>query len=458
MNPNVFRQYDVRGVYPTDLNEEFVTLLGKGIGTYLLRSGVEEAALSRDCRTHSPVISEWLRNGLVSTGIRVRDVGTNPTPLLYYTLFKRPVGGGVQVTGSHNPPEYNGFKICRGKSTIFGEEIQKIRRLMEAGDFESGQGEVIQDSVQEDYIEEVVQGARLGDRRFRVILDAGNGTGGVVAHPILQKLGFECECLFCDMDGTFPNHHPDPTQPENLEALIARVAETGAEVGLAFDGDADRLGVVDSKGRIVWGDQLMILFARSILQEVPGASFVFDVKCSQVLVDEIRKMGGEPIMWKTGHSLIKAKMKETGAQLAGEMSGHLFFAHRYYGYDDAIYAAVRLVELLTRSDKPLAALLDELPKAYNTPEIRVDCPDDLKFDLVAAAVERFRRDHEVVDVDGARILFGDGWGLVRASNTQPVLVLRFEASSPERLEEIRRYVEGELEALRKALEAKRNTR
>ncbi len=454
MNPNVFRQYDVRGVFPEDLNEEFVTDLGRGIGTYLLRAGASEAALSRDCRTHSPTIAEWLAKGLCSTGLNVRDVGTNPTPLLYYTLFRRPVGGGVQVTGSHNPPEYNGFKICLGKTTIFGEEIQKIRGLIEARDFESGEGRIIQDSVREDYIEEVVSGARLGPRRFRVVLDAGNGTGGVVAHPILQQLGFEAECLFCEMDGTFPNHHPDPTQPENLEALVARVRETGAEVGLAFDGDADRLGVVDAQGRIVWGDQLMILFARSILQEVPGAAFVFDVKCSQVLVDEIRAMGGKPIMWKTGHSLIKAKMKETGAVLAGEMSGHLFFAHRYHGYDDAIYAAVRLVELLSRSEESLADLLDGLPKTYNTPEIRMDCPDEVKFHLVAAAVEHFKKSHEVIDVDGARILFGDGWGLVRASNTQPVLVLRFEASSPDRLEEIRSYVEGELDRLRQQIEVR----
>ena len=455
MNPNVFRQYDIRGIYPEDLNEEFVTRLGRSLATFYHEKGVKKVALSRDCRTHSDAIGLWLRSGLTQGGMHVLDIGVNPTPLLYYATFERDVGGGVQITGSHNPPAYNGFKVCLGKTTIYGEEIQHVRRIYESGEFSSGPGGVEEGSVQDDYIERLVSGAQLGDRRFKVVMDAGNGTGGVVAKPVLERLGFEVECLFCDMDGRFPNHHPDPTEPENLQALIERVAETGAEVGLAFDGDADRLGVVDAKGRIIWGDQLMILFSRSILQEKPGAAFVFDVKCSQALVDDIAAHGGKPIMWKTGHSLIKAKMKESKAALAGEMSGHLFFAHRYYGYDDAIYAGLRLVELLTKSNESLSEMLDGLPRMFNTPEIRMDCPEDLKFDLVAAAVERFKKEYEVIDVDGARVLFPDGWGLVRASNTQPVLVLRFEASSPEKLEEIRTKMEGEIQAIREKMEAGR---
>ncbi len=453
MNPNVFRQYDIRGIYPSDLDEEFVTRLGRSLATFYQREGVDFVALSRDCRTHSDAIGSWLSAGLQAGGMRVLDIGTNPTPLLYYATFERDVGGGVQITGSHNPPEYNGFKVCLGKTTIYGDQIQEVRRIYEKGEFSSGQGSLETESVQADYIERLVSGAKLGQRRFKIVLDAGNGTAGVVAAPVLEKLGFDVECLFCEMDGRFPNHHPDPTQPQNLQALIEKVAETGAEVGLAYDGDGDRLGVVDAKGRIIWGDQLMILFSRSILEEEPGSAFVFDVKCSQALVDDIAAHGGRPIMWKTGHSLIKAKMKEAGAALAGEMSGHLFFAHRYYGYDDAVYAGLRLVELLTRSSQTLSEMMDGLPKMYNTPEIRMDCPEELKFELVAAAVEHFEKDHEVLDVDGARVIFEDGWGLVRASNTQPVLVLRFEAASADRLTEIRTYMEKEIDALRRKLEA-----
>lgn len=454
MNPVVFREYDIRGTFPEDLNEEFVTFLGRGIGTFLGRASARRLAVSRDCRLHSEQIARWLSKGLMAAGASVLDLGVNPTPLLYYATFKRPVDGGVQVTGSHNPPEYNGFKVCLGQSTLHGEEIQQIRRLMEGGDLDEGEGSLAEDNVQADYIERLVSKARLGSRKLKVILDAGNGTAGVVAMPVFQKLGFDPIGLFCEMDGRFPNHHPDPTQPQNLKALIEKVDKEKAEIGLAFDGDGDRLGVVDAKSRIIWGDQLMILLSRDILADEPGSSFVFDVKCSAALEKDIAAHGGKPIMWKTGHSLIKAKMKESGAQLAGEMSGHIFFAHRYYGYDDAVYSALRLVEMLTRSSKTLSEIIDELPRLYNTPEIRMECPEGIKFQLVARAVEHFKRKHQVVDTDGARIVFPDGWGLVRASNTQPVLVLRFEAETPERLDAIKAYVEKELAGLRKELDQK----
>lgn len=452
MNPHVFRQYDIRGTYPKDLNEEFVTLLGRALGTYLGRANARKLALSRDCRLHSEQIARWLSHGLQASGARVLDLGINPTPLLYFATFEREVEGGIMVTGSHNPPEYNGFKVCLGKTTIHGEQIQQVRQLLEARDLDEGEGSEETDEVRTDYINRLVKDARPGSRKFKIVLDAGNGTAGITALPVFQQLGFEVTGLFCEMDGRFPNHHPDPTQPENLKALIEEVSRQGAELGLAFDGDADRLGVVDTKGRIIWGDQLMILLSREILKEEKNAAFVFDVKCSAALGKDIEAHGGRPIMWKTGHSLIKAKMKETGALLAGEMSGHIFFAHRYYGFDDALYAALRLTELLTHSEKTLETLMDELPELHNTPEIRMDCPEDLKFALVERAVAHFKAKHHVIDVDGARIVFEDGWGLVRASNTQPVLVLRFEAQTEARVEEIQSYVETELNRLRNELE------
>jgi phosphomannomutase/phosphoglucomutase len=455
MNPRVFREYDIRGVADRDLDGAFTADLGRAIGTYLGRAGAKRITLGRDCRVTSPRLHEALSGGIRETGLDVIDVGIVSTPLLYFSVFHFDADGGVQITGSHNPPEDNGFKILRGKSTIHGEEIQKLRVLVEKRDFVRAPrpGSIESRDIQEPYLAHALSQLKVGERRFPVVVDAGNGTGGVTCVPLLRRLGFEVADLFCEMDGRFPNHHPDPTVEKNVAALRAKVAETGAEVGIALDGDADRIGVVDAKGRIVWGDQLMILFARAILAEQPGATFVSEVKCSQALYDEIGRAGGRAIMWKVGHSLIKDKMKQEHAVLAGEMSGHIFFAHRYLGYDDAIYAAARLVELLSRSKTTLAEHVDTLPKLHNTPEIRIDCPDDVKFEVVKRAVERFRRDHEVIDVDGARIKFGDGWGLVRASNTGPVLVCRFEAASEARLDEIRRYVESGLQQIRSELGA-----
>jgi phosphomannomutase/phosphoglucomutase len=451
MNPLVFREYDLRGNADRDLDDRFAEDLGKALGTHLVRGGARQITLGRDCRTHSPRLHAALRAGLVSTGIQIIDVGVVATPVLYYAVRHFDAGGGVQITGSHNPGEDNGFKILRGQSTIHGAEIQTLRRLMETRDFieAAAPGQVEERDIFAAYLDMAVSRIELGPRRFKIVVDAGNGMGGLAA-TLLTRLGFEVTELFCEPDGRFPNHHPDPTVEENLAALKAKLAEVGAEVGIALDGDADRIGAVDAQGRVVWGDQLMILFARAILLEQPGATFVSEVKCSKALYDEIARAGGRAIMWKVGHSLIKEKMKETGAVLAGEMSGHIFFAHRYFGYDDAIYAAARLAELLSRGAQTLAEHVDTLPRLHNTPELRYSIDDDLKFQAVRQIVARFRQlpGVQVVDVDGARLTWpddqGGGWALVRASNTQAALVLRFEAETPERLLELRALVEGEL--------------
>jgi phosphomannomutase/phosphoglucomutase len=451
MNPRVFREYDIRGNADRDLDDGFANDLGKAIGTHLKRAGAKKMTLGRDCRVTSPRLHKAMRAGLMSTGIHIIDVGIVATPLLYFSVFHFDADGGVQITGSHNPPEDNGFKILRGKSTIHGAEIQELRKIIEARDFETGLGVASEQSIEAAYIDMAASKIKLGPRRFKVVVDAGNGVGGTCV-PLLQRLGFDVTPLYIEPDGRFPNHHPDPTVEANVADLKAKVAEVGAEVGIALDGDADRLGCVDAKGRIVWGDQLMILFARAILKEQPGATFVSEVKCSKAMYDEIAKAGGKPIMWKVGHSLIKEKMKEENALLAGEMSGHIFFAHRYFGYDDAIYSAARLCELLTKEEKPLADHVDALPKLFNTPEIRYELPDEIKFDVVKRVVEHYKASaekegHTVVDVDGARVTWKDGWALVRASNTQPALVLRFEAETEPRLAEIRKKVEGALKKM-----------
>ena len=456
MNPNVFREYDIRGLSDTDLTDDFARDLGRAVGTHLARHGERRLVLGRDCRLSSPRLHDRFAEGLVETGAEVIDVGVVPTPVLYFAAFHYDAPGGAQITGSHNPPEYNGFKVLRQKTTIYGPEILEVRALIEQGDYlKAPGGKVVAEDVIGAYVAHVAGGMRLGPRRFRIVVDAGNGTGGVTAVPILTQLGFEIRPLYCEMDGRFPHHHPDPTIEANFTDLRAAVRADRAEVGLAFDGDADRLGVVDSRGRIVWGDQLMILFAREILKEVPGATFVSEVKASKTLYDDIAAHGGKAIMWKVGHSLIKAKMKQEHAVLAGEMSGHLFFAHRYLGFDDAVYAAVRLCEMLTLADTTLAEHVDTLPKAFNTPEIRVEVQEEVKFELVRRATDYFRARHEIVDVDGVRVLFPDGWGLIRASNTQPVLVLRFEAATKERLAEIRGYIEARLRELEADLERER---
>jgi phosphomannomutase/phosphoglucomutase len=445
INPQIFREYDIRGVVDKDLTPDIVRTLGKGFGTYILHLGHRELVVARDGRLSSKAFEEALVEGLISTGCHVVNIGLCPTPVYYFSIFHLDKEGGMTVTGSHNPPEFNGFKVSVGKSTIFGEEIQKLRRLIERGDFTVGRGNVSHEEIIRSYQDYIKKNIHIV-KRMRVVIDAGNGTAGIVAGTLLRDLGCEVEEIYCEVDGRFPNHFPDPTIPANLKDLIDRVKKTRADVGIGYDGDADRIGVVDDQGNIIWGDQLMILFSREILKVKKGATFVAEVKCSQNLFDDIEKHGGKAIMWRTGHSLIKEKMKEEKAALGGEMSGHIFFADRYFGYDDAIYASCRLIELLSKTDKKLSRLLSDVPKTFITPEIRVDCPDEIKFEVVENVKEALRKNHPVIDVDGVRVKFEDGWGLVRASNTQPALVLRFEALTRRRLEEIKRLVEEKVQS------------
>jgi phosphomannomutase / phosphoglucomutase len=450
MNPSVFREYDIRGLAEVDLHPDFAQLLGKVHGTLVRARGGTQVSVGRDCRATSDSYAEAVIAGLLSAGLHVYDIGICPTPVLYFSLFHLDLDGGVQVTASHNPSEYNGFKLCLGKETLYGSQIQNLRTQMEQGEFREQKGGKRESyEILPQYHRYVRQNVPRLARPLRVVLDAGSGVAGPVAPPIFRELGCTVWELACVPDGRFPIHHPDPTVPENLEDLIRKVRQENADLGIAYDGDADRIGVVDEHGEILWGDQLLILFARDLLQTYPGAVIISEVKCSQTLFDEIAKHGGKPIMWKAGHSLLKAKMKETKAKLAGEMSGHMFFADRYFGYDDAIYASVRLAELLARSPRPLSTLLQDVPRMVSTPEIRVDCPDDKKFSIAEKATEFFRKHYPIIDVDGARVQFPDGWGLIRASNTQPALVLRFEAGTKTKLDEYREIIEQKLQELQR---------
>jgi phosphomannomutase/phosphoglucomutase len=440
LKSTIFREYDIRGIADQELPSEGIALLGQAFGTYLQRHSGKHITLGRDTRLSSPRLRDALMRGLKASGCSVTDLGVVPTPVLYYSVFHQQAAGGVMITGSHNPPEFNGFKTVCGESTIHGEAIQELRRMIETGDLATGEGTERTADLVTPYVVEVAAQFRY-PRRIKVVVDAGNGTGGPVMHRLVERLNVDATEMFFEMDGHFPNHHPDPTVPANLAPLIAKVRETGADLGIAFDGDTDRIGAVDDQGTIIYGDQLMIIYGREILTRKPGATFIGEVKCSQLMYDDLAARGGNPIMWKTGHSLIKAKMKETKAELAGEMSGHMFFADRYYGFDDALYSACRLMEIVSKSGQPLSAQLADLPKTVTTPEIRFDCPDELKFDVVRMAAEELRRRHKTLDVDGVRVLFPEGWGLVRASNTQPVLVMRFEATTPELLQQYHDEVE-----------------
>jgi len=447
VNPRSFREYDIRGVAERDLDDATVRALGIALG---IQAG-GPVVVGRDPRLHSPRLFGALTDGL-RVHVEVIDIGVVPTPVLYFAAQHLAPAAAVMITGSHNPPEDNGFKVMVAGETLHGAAIAALRdRVAEL--VATPAPHPIKAMYSRDvigaYLDQAYQLLRPGPRRLRVVVDAGNGAGGPTAVALYRRLGFDVVPLHCELDGTFPNHHPDPTLPANLADLIAQVARDGAEVGIALDGDADRLGAVDASGRILWGDQLMILLGKAVLREVPRARFVGEVKCSQAMYDELRAAGGVVEMWKVGHSLIKARMKQVGAALAGEMSGHLFFAHRWLGFDDAIYAGARLLELLSHSDRTLRELADELPAMINTPEIRLDCADDHKFAVVDAVTARLRADPavtSVVDVDGVRAAFAGGWGLVRASNTQPALVMRCEAVSPERLAEIRAALEAHLAA------------
>lgn len=457
---HVFREYDIRGVAERDLTSELARELGAAFA-FLLRRGIARAprgdaprprvAVARDGRLSSPRLFTALTEGLLAGGADVISVGIGPTPLLYFAAHHLDTDGAVMLTASHNPAPDNGFKLMRGKGSFFGADLQALADLIEQGVAREApapaRGELEERDIEPAYVDAVRAASRLAGTDLRFVIDAGNGSAGPLGVRTLNALGFTPDTLFCDIDGTFPNHHPDPTVPENLEALRARVLATGAAFGIAWDGDGDRLGVVDERGDLLWGDKLLILFARGLLEEHPGAAVIGEVKCSETLYADIAARGGRPILWKTGHSLIKAKMKEEGALLAGEMSGHMFFADRWFGFDDAIYASVRLLEILGRARRPLRELLADVPETFATPEIRVDCPDAVKFAVVRRVTEHFRAGHRVLDIDGARIDFGDGaWGLCRASNTGPILVLRFEALTAGRRDAIRAEVEAEVAA------------
>ncbi len=443
MNPAVFREYDVRGVVDVDLDEEFVFLLGKAIGSYAITHGAKQMALGRDCRLSSESFQKEVVRGILSTGIDVIDIGLSTTPLLYFAIRHLETDGGVMVTGSHNPPDFNGFKICIGPDTIYGDQIQALRKIIESGSYAAGEGTYKRQGINGEYEDYLFEHVQLKPE-LKIVLDGGNGTGGIPALLLLKRYGCQVVNIYCDPDGRFPNHFPDPTVPENLAELIKTVIAEKADIGIAYDGDADRIGVVTDKGEILWGDELLLLFARFILREHPGAAIIGEVKCSRKLYDDITAHGGRAIMWKAGHSLIKGKMKEEKALLAGEMSGHIFFADRYFGFDDAIYASLRVLEILSQTGEKLSELLADVPKTFSTPEIRIDCPDEKKFGIVESIRDHFAKTHAIIDIDGVRVAFNDGWGLLRASNTQPVLVLRFEASTQEQLNANRQEMESVL--------------
>ncbi len=430
-----------------DLTDETVAILGKAIGTFFQQNGAKRIAVGYDARESGTRFRDLLVKGFNETGCDAVLIGRVPTPVLYHTVFTKDVDGGVMITGSHNPPEYNGFKICLGKQTLFGSQIQEIKEIALSGEFSNGDGTSETIEVLADYERDILSKIDLGSRKLKAVVDGGNGMGGVTGVPVYEKLGVELVKLFIEPDSNFPNHHPDPTVTENLQDTIEAVKEHSADLGIAFDGDGDRIGVVDENGRIIWGDELMVLLSREILKEKPNSTIIAEVKCSQNLFDDIEKHGGKPLMWKAGHSLIKAKMKETNAALAGEMSGHIFFADRFYGFDDATYAGARVLEILSKTDKTLSELLSDLPETFSTPELRVDCADERKFEIVQKIADEFAKTNEVITIDGARILFENGWGLVRASNTQAILVLRFEADSEENLKKIREIVEKRVNEL-----------
>ncbi|MDZ7330463.1 MAG: phosphomannomutase/phosphoglucomutase [candidate division KSB1 bacterium] len=443
INPNIFREYDIRGIAETELTDEVIELIGRAFGTFMGRKGRKIFMVGRDVRLSSERIKNALIRGITATGGNVIDIGEVPTPVLYFSIVHAKADGGVMVTGSHNPIEFNGLKMSDGIASIYGQDIQKLRVIIEQHDFLTGSGQVEQRDFLPDYIATIKSKIKIG-RKLKVVIDAGNGTAGPVAPQIWRDLGCEAICLYCEPDGRFPNHLPDPTVPKYVKTLQQQVITEGADLGIGYDGDADRIGAIDEKGRMIFADRLIALFSRDVLRRNPGAKIVFDVKCSQALPEYISRYGGQPLMWKTGHALLKAKMKAEHAPFAGEMSGHLFFADDYFGFDDAIYASGRLLQILSHSKQKLSEMIDEIPYFVSTPEIRVECSDDAKFDVVADLARSFKSQYETIDIDGARVLFGDGWGLVRASNTQPVLVLRFEAKDEHRLSQIKQIFKQKL--------------
>ncbi|MCH7612109.1 MAG: phosphomannomutase/phosphoglucomutase [Candidatus Marinimicrobia bacterium] len=446
INKYIFREYDIRGKVAEDFPPDVVESLGKGFGTFVKRAGGQEIALSGDIRLSTPELIKHFKKGVLSTGVDVINIGILPTPVNYFSMFELDVSGAMQITGSHNPPEFNGFKMSLDRKAVYGDQIQDIRKIIEKRDYETGEGSEVRHDLKETYMQMILDKIHI-ERPLKVVMDCGNAAGCILAPAIFKKLDIELTELYCNIDGTFPNHHPDPTVKENLTDLINTMKTGQYDIGVAFDGDADRVGVVDETGEIIWADQLMALFLPEVIQ-TEGEVILYDVKCSQALEEMIVKYGGKPIMWKTGHSLIKQKMYELGCRLGGEMSGHIFFADDYFGYDDAIYVALRIIQTLSRTNKKLSELRQELPQYYSTPEMRMEAEnDEEKFRIAKEAVEYFTSNYDCSTVDGVRIRFGDGWGLVRASNTQPVIVCRFEANSQERLEEIKNLVLGKLQEI-----------
>ncbi|MEW6057439.1 MAG: phosphomannomutase/phosphoglucomutase [Bdellovibrionota bacterium] len=466
----IFREYDIRGVYGKDYDAEFASLLGHGLTTYFRKHSrpgkgrdVFRIAIGRDARPSGDEITPKFIDALVREGFDVYDLGIVPTPLVYFSTFNLDVDGAVSITGSHNPSEYNGFKICLGTSTLHGENIQELREICSkivkhipttntSMPGKPAMGRISKQDIITPYIADVKGRIKIA-RPITVVIDSGNGTACTVAPKLLSELGCKVIPLFCDLDGTFPNHHPDPTVVENLRDLQKEVLAHKADLGIAYDGDSDRIGAVDEKGTPIFGDELMVLYSREILSRKPGATIISEVKSSNRLYNDIAKHGGKPLMWKTGHSLIKAKMKEEHAELAGEMSGHIFFADRYYGYDDAIYASARLLELLSKQKGTLSSLLSDLPPSVSTPEIRVDCEDEIKFEVVSRVRKNLASRFKTIDIDGVRIETPQGWGLLRASNTQPVVVMRFEATSNSDLESLRKTIEDAFEAARREVKS-----
>ena len=468
----IFREYDIRGLWGKDLTVEVAELIGRAYAIFAERHGAKigpgfKITVGRDVRMSSKPLYDALVLGLTESGVNVIDIGECPTPLQYFSMHTLKVGGGVMITGSHNPSEYNGFKVSVGKETIHGHGIQELKKVIKEEVLgkparkAATPGTVETFDVIKSYVEYVGNSVRLPatEKPIKIVLDSGNGTAGAVAPQLLRKLGCDIIEPYREPDGSFPNHHPDPTVQENLLDLIQTIRRVGADFGVAYDGDADRIGIVDERGGIIWGDKLMVIFSRSILKERPGATIVGEVKCSQVMYDEIARMGGKPLMWKTGHSLIKAKMKEVGASMAGEMSGHIFFADKWFGFDDAVYSSCRVAEIaaMERAANPafrFSSMLAGLPETVVTPEIRIDCPDELKFSVIGMLEEAIGSGSEdfkirdIIKIDGLRVNFEGGWALVRASNTQPVLVLRFEATDRALLEKAKAFIKEKLEAVR----------
>ena len=454
INESIFREYDIRGIVKDELQDDVVERIASACAAIYVKENKKHIAVGMDGRPSSEHIKNIVSKTLSKYGLNIIDIGLVPTPVLYYEVFKMNLGGGIIITASHNPSEYNGFKILVGKNALFGDQIKEICEIAKSKDFAiEKQGNIEKKDVINDYIDYIVNDIKL-NKKIKVVVDCGNGTGGITAIPIYKKLGADVIELYSEVDGTFPNHHPDPTKIENLKDLISKVKETNADLGIGFDGDADRIGVVDKDGSILWGDMLMVIFARDILSKKPGEKIISEVKASEVLYSEIKKHGGIPIMWKTGHSLIKKKIFEENAILAGEMSGHIFFNDRWFGFDDAVYSGARLLEILSNSDKSLTEIVDTIPKAFNTPEIRVDTTEEAKFKIVSEMVVHFKKEYEVIDIDGGRIKFPYGWALIRASNTQPSLVIRFEADSEEHLKEIEEIFQSALKKIKDKIDLK----